>query len=270
MEIPVQLPYVVESVHLHKVLQELVKHVLFFHNQAPGPVDDLMREFQVLDSEGKPACHGAESSPVDERRHQKRRRVTTVERRGLKFVSAVQAFLRVLQPEMLNSCGAEEILLVLGASPTRARVAFNVQLSNRLVNLETPAEPEDPAASSQKKSKEANECARRVIRSLITAGIDAPDVRGPLKLFVLLRAPASSPFTGDFLPKRHFLPLWRKGKKKIHPTVIQLLSKTPSCASSLVQLERDPQVVEGEVNDKIWYQCKYYVKGLRIRTPDSF
>mmetsp|Transcript_44267 Transcript_44267/g.73731 ORF Transcript_44267/g.73731 Transcript_44267/m.73731 type:complete len:268 (-) Transcript_44267:75-878(-) len=265
MEIPVKLAVSVNAHSATKIFQEVVKFVLYFQNQCPGPYDQMLDTVKMLEEEEEE--HVTNSTLVGRR---KRRRTTAGDRRLRKFVRDVEALFELVDAQFLVTSKGTDMLVVLGASPARPKMACLLQWCPNQAALHLPPSEVDDAVLLK---KQASDGARRVIRALIQSALDTKIATGPSKLFVLSRGPVVDTPPPHFLPKRSFQPQWRKGKQIIRPICIKLHNSRAAAAGPV----SEEAGAEGEAvgnehmssGESIWYQSSVSVRGLSVSTPDA-
>ncbi|XP_022634797.1 uncharacterized protein LOC106757460 isoform X3 [Vigna radiata var. radiata] len=100
------------------------------------------------------------------------------------------------------------------------------------------------------RSKAAESLSRKAIRTLISKGAGSVTYPGPIRLFVLIKAPSSFNQPLHFLPKRDF-----RYNRKVVP--LGLLFK---CRN------QNQEMVATASEDLIWFQCRHVIKGLAMNT----
>eukprot|EP00241_Pyramimonas_parkeae_P010339 CAMPEP_0114260364 /NCGR_PEP_ID=MMETSP0058-20121206/20447_1 /TAXON_ID=36894 /ORGANISM="Pyramimonas parkeae, CCMP726" /LENGTH=253 /DNA_ID=CAMNT_0001375593 /DNA_START=207 /DNA_END=968 /DNA_ORIENTATION=+ len=247
MEVSVNLPVrAVDAVLAAVIFREVAKFVLYFQNQSPGPYDDMLRTVQELEAEAE--SQGAVRA----------RRSRTRNRRLLQFVRSAEAIFSSVRSETLAACKATDLLLVLGASPARPKMACQIHLGDSSLVVDPPADGEPPW--EEVTEKQAKDCGRRVVRSLISAAADGPMASGASKLFVLMRAPATETPPANFLPKRCFKAQWKMRRRTVDPIRIMFKCSQQSCKG----IETTDPYVPAIPLDYIWYQSRVFVRGMPV------
>lgn len=246
MLLPVRVPVrVVTAQVAATILREVTKFMLYFQRQSPGPYDEMVEIVHDI-AEMNEADQGSRAGAVRVRRRKTRHK------RLLQFVQHSKALFHLLEPHVLVESRVTDVMLILGASAARPKMAVQLVLGPRGVVTESASV--DPAVLT----KQAADCARRVLRALIQSAADMPMASGPTKLLVLVRAPSDSP-PPEFLPKRTFKPHWKFGRKVFNPLQITLDCDGRATRSLL---ESHPLEDSDAPADLLWYQCRVAVKGM--------
>jgi len=257
----VKLSSPVNAYSAAKIFQEVVKFMLYFQNQCPGPYDEVLQRVQMLEEEEVEDFASVGPAMIGRR---KRRRRTATERRLCKFVHGVEALFKLVDAPFLAASRGTETLVVLGASPARPKMACLLEWCPSHEALQLP-----PCEADAQAKKDAANGARRVIRALIQSALDTKIATGPSKLFVLSRGPVEDAPSPHFLPKRSFQPQWRKGKQTVQPIRIKLHS-AGAVALQEAGGEGDgtalgsvaAQQPLGSTQESIWYQCSCSLRDL--------
>eukprot|EP00238_Polyblepharides_amylifera_P014288 CAMPEP_0196587400 /NCGR_PEP_ID=MMETSP1081-20130531/57361_1 /TAXON_ID=36882 /ORGANISM="Pyramimonas amylifera, Strain CCMP720" /LENGTH=255 /DNA_ID=CAMNT_0041909581 /DNA_START=140 /DNA_END=904 /DNA_ORIENTATION=+ len=249
MEIPVKLKVNIDARVASAIVTEVVKYLLYFQNQSPGPVDQVMQEVKEAADESR--CEKvAESLPSHPANHPppqplqqpqtappcKRRRMKTADRKLCKFVRSVEGVFEFLQPDFLAQIQATDILLILGASAVRPKMACQLHFQSDSSSGFKPSSSEDLSeVGKSKASRQTLDCARQAVRALIVSASEAPVVSGATKMFLLFRAPVSESLPLTFLPKRGYTTQWRRGRAQIKPFLLNFDNASSNGDSEMVE-----------------------------------
>ncbi|XP_057438780.1 uncharacterized protein LOC130730721 isoform X2 [Lotus japonicus] len=162
----------------------------------------------------------------------------------MKSLLNLQTAIKVMINENPN---IEEVILALGASPVRPQHIFVLNFPPGLA----VSKVEDDFA----RSKVAEGLSRKAIRSFISKGAGSVIYPGPIKLFVLIKAPCSFNQPLHFLPKRDF-----RYNRKVVP--LKLLIKCRNQDQEVAN--QDQEVAASTSEDLIWFQCRHVIKGLAM------
>lgn len=259
-EVLVDLPQL--SNHAVRViLKECIKHILFMHGQLPGPYDTLQAQIEKLDSVEEPKTR-------IERRTARSNRSTA--KRLKKFKNELDELLLAIDLALKELPSLCCFLILLGTSMTRPKEIYKLRLSGCLDHSTVESQEtlsntvhEQELEKEHGHKKALNQSCRKVIRTLISSGLPYKE-RGPLKLFMLLEAPANGDNIPGFLPKRGYslkisnvepITIVFEGKQKLRN--VNDDSNNDSIAESNDQENED---------DSMWYLCQVTVKGLRSET----
>ncbi|TKY62458.1 hypothetical protein E2542_SST12314 [Spatholobus suberectus] len=224
---------------------DVVGFVLYMHQQIPSTVQDMSVEFDTMHSEYKQLEMGlgTEVKPSFRRKHVSKMRDIKV---GIKRLDKLMNSLLNIQTAfkiMINEVPTiDGVVLALGASPLRPQHIYVLNFFHAI--------DVSKGADGFARSKAAEGLSRKAIRTLISKGAGSVTYPGPLKLFVLIKAPSSFNQPMHFLPKRHF-----RYNRKVVP--LGLLFK---CR------DQDQEVATTTSEDLIWFQCRHVIKGLAMNT----
>lgn len=245
-----------EAIDRIAILKDIISYILFTHNQIPQPLDLLecnIVENIVIDS--------TVSNPRERRERVRKARVAAKDMRKLdKLKESIQALLCALQAAFLELPHLPSVLLVLGSSPKQPFAAYEVQFL-RISPLFSLSGLHDSQGLGRHFKSEifTRSLSKKITRALVSQDKGLL-FTGPMKLFLFVKAYATSCVPQDFVPKRGYtLPI-----RKAHPTIIQLM-----CASAL---EREGDVatsgmsgcITAKDDDIIWFQYKSNIKGRPV------
>ncbi|XP_057842798.2 uncharacterized protein LOC131052196 isoform X2 [Cryptomeria japonica] len=177
-----------------------------------------------------------------------------------KLITTVSNLLMAVQTMVCEVPEIQVVLLALGASPTHPRHVYEIHFTNK---ESIPMGVQKP--STEKKAR-ADILSRKIIRELISNGAGcAGGYSGPAKLFLLVKAPASIKLPEAFLPKRDYT-----YSKKVKPFRVHITScdgnEEHERSNQFYQVDTtinmDPQNVNPQSNDFIWFHCKHAVQGF--------
>jgi len=224
---------------LTELIEVLVTHVLFFHQQMPCAFNDLKR---ILSDT---------SSMADGDPRRRRRRPGGAERKGAKLLTATNTLLAHL-PAALTAITTTDaaaaaqtgweplvVAVVLGSSLTSPRLVYLLHVPHdgdaRLEGAEGAVGAEGAAAAPRRDG------GRRLLRAIATqCGALADVTPGLCKLHLLLRAPRDAA-----LPAPHFRP--RPGLvlklKRAHLAAVSAASapRSTSGSAGACEVDADPQ-----------------------------
>lgn len=226
-------------------IYDVVGFVLYMHQQIPSTVQDMRVEFDAMHSEYKELemALGTEVKASFRRNHVSKMRDIKV---GIKRLDKLMSSLLNMQTAfkiMINEVPTiDAVVLALGASPLRPQHIYVLNFSHAI--------DVSKVADDFARSKAADSLSRKVIRTLISKGAGSVTYPGPLKLFVLIKAPSSFNQPMHFLPKRDF-----RYNRKVVP--LGLLFK---CR------DQDQEMAATASEDLIWFQCRHVIKGLAMNS----
>ncbi|KAL5135009.1 Preprotein translocase subunit SCY2, chloroplastic [Glycine soja] len=180
-------------------IYDVVGFVLYMHQQIPSTVQDMSVEFDAMHSEYKQLEMelGTEVKPSFRRKHVSKMRDIKVGIKRLdKLMNSllnVQTAFKIMISEIPT---IDDVVLALGASPLRPQHIYVLNFSHE----SGVSKVDDDFA----RSKAADTLSRKAIRTLISKDAGSVTYPGPIKLFVLIKAPSSFNQPMHFLPKRDF------------------------------------------------------------------
>ncbi|XP_014495619.1 uncharacterized protein LOC106757460 isoform X1 [Vigna radiata var. radiata] len=224
---------------------DVVGFVLYMHQQIPSTVQDMAIEFEAMHSEYKELETelGTEVKPSFRRKHVSKMRDIKV---GIKRLDKLMNSLLNLQTAFKIAIDEvptiDGVVVALGASPLRPQHIYELNFSHSI--------GVSKGADDFARSKAAESLSRKAIRTLISKGAGSVTYPGPIRLFVLIKAPSSFNQPLHFLPKRDF-----RYNRKVVP--LGLLFK---CRN------QNQEMVATASEDLIWFQCRHVIKGLAMNT----
>ncbi|XP_010259868.1 PREDICTED: uncharacterized protein LOC104599157 [Nelumbo nucifera] len=252
------------SVVFH-VVKEMVGFVLYMHQQIPAILQDLSHEYDTLQEELKSLDLVRTQTNVKASSQRKHIGNMREVKQGIKKLGKLMNSIFSLQTAiqlMLNEIpDIHEIILILGASPLRPKYVYEMCFSC--------GKSFQGSVNDFSKSKTAETLSRKVIRSLISKGAGSSTYAGPMKLFLLVKAPSTFSLPLHFLPKRDY-----RYSKKISPFRLCIRCRTHD--QDMDASHNDPvasqtasytSIPDSTGNNLIWFQCKHTIKGLASRTP---
>ncbi|RDX84903.1 Preprotein translocase subunit SCY2, chloroplastic, partial [Mucuna pruriens] len=225
-------------------IYDVVGFVLYMHQQIPSTVQDMSVEFEEMHSEYKQLemALGTEVKPSFRRKHVSKMRDIKV---GIRRLDKLMNSLLNMQTAfkiMINEVPTiDGVVLALGASPLRPQHIYVLDFSHAI--------DVSKVADDFARSKAAETLSRKAIRTLISKGAGSVTYPGPIKLFVLIKAPSSFNQPMHFLPKRDF-----RYNRKVVP--LRLLFK---CRNQAQEVAATPS------EDLIWYLSQF-LKGYDAST----
>ncbi|KAK7336742.1 hypothetical protein VNO77_17288 [Canavalia gladiata] len=238
----------IDASPIFHTIYDIVGFVLYMHQQVPSTVQDMSVEFDAMHSEYKQLemTLGSEVKASFRRKHvSKMRDIKMGIKRLDKLMNSLlnlQTAIKIMVKEIPTVDG---VVLALGASPLRPQHIYVLNFSHGIA----VSKDDDHFA----RSKVADGLSRKAIRTLISKGAGSVTYPGPLKLFVLIKAPSSFNQSLHFLPKRDF-----RYNKKVVP--LRLLFK---CRN------QNLEVAAPTSEDLIWFQCRHVIKGLALNTTSE-
>ncbi|OIV89435.1 hypothetical protein TanjilG_21893 [Lupinus angustifolius] len=224
---------------------DVLGFLLYMHHQIPSTVQDMSIEFDSLHSQYKnlEMEMGSEAKASFRRKHLSQMRDI---KRGIKRMDKLMSAFSNIQTAIKLIPNVEEVIFALGATPLRPHHLYILQFSH---GTSLPIVADDFA-----RTKAADALSRKAIRTLISKGVGSVTYPGPMKLFVLVKAPSSFNQPLHFLPKRDF-----RCNRKVVP--LRLLFK---CRN------QDQETAAPTSEDLIWFQCRHAIKGLAMNiTPEE-
>ncbi|KAL1359506.1 hypothetical protein HN51_004817 [Arachis hypogaea] len=229
-------------------VNDVVSFLLYMHLQIPSTVQDMSAEFDTLHSEYKELELAIGTTAKTSFRRQQVSKMRDIKmgiRRMDKFMNTllkVQTAIKVMISQVPTM---EKLVLALGASPLRPLHIYVLNFSHGAART---TDSDDFG-----RNKLAEGLSRKAIRALISKGAGSVNYPGPLKLFLLFKAPSSFNQPLHFLPKRDF---------RYHKQVVPL--------KLLVKCRNQVEEVAVPSEDMIWFQCRHVIKGLAMNTmPDE-
>eukprot|EP00249_Psilotum_nudum_P003974 c17499_g1_i1 orf=219-839(+) len=173
------------------LLKQLVEFVLFMHHQVPDTIEHLQRKWEDLDVDSN------NGQPSNQRQQRGRVRKAVRETKKLrKLTESIQNLISAAREAIQGLPGISSLLLLLGSSPSRPQQAYEVQLFITTSELKTDESCKEMGINAQNLS-------RKLIRALISHDAGSFSL-GPTKLFLMVKAPASSSVPQNFLPKQNY------------------------------------------------------------------
>ncbi|XP_061341390.1 uncharacterized protein LOC133287739 isoform X2 [Gastrolobium bilobum] len=180
-------------------IYDVLGFVLYMHQQIPSTVQDMSIEFDALHSEFKQLemAMGTELKASCRRKHvSKMRDIKLGIRRLDKFMNSLLNVETAIKMIISDIPTIEGVILALGASPLRPQHIYVLDFPHGI--------SVSNVADDFARSKAADGLSRKAIRTLISKGAGSVTYPGPIKLFVLIKAPSSFNQPLHFLPKRDF------------------------------------------------------------------
>eukprot|EP00850_Spirogloea_muscicola_P009609 SM000054S18095 [mRNA] locus=s54:479273:481512:+ [translate_table: standard] len=242
------------NLHFQKLqlaLQEVVKHVLYMHNQIPSTYSDLQRQLNgklaVQRGVGRiPGAHEVvkqlQDTAISESKCRTRRHgMNGLSRRCLKLLKDADQLLLALRRALADVHDIRTMLLILGPSLLRPKVAYVITIDLHRKAAESDAQQHD--------------CARKVIRALIAenSGMQTSS-EVPTRLFLMLQAPMQSKAPEGFLPRWEYIYDQTKVQATTHIRLTEEAS--PTTSMDIEQDHSDKQMM--------WYQCSSSVRGISM------
>ncbi|KAL5982551.1 hypothetical protein ACLOJK_016624 [Asimina triloba] len=185
--------------HLGEQSKELKKRKKLILQQLEDEFDMLHNERKDLES----ILIKSELDATSRRKHNARtREVKQGIRRMEKLMNSISTMVSALQLALSEVPSIESVTLALGGSLSRPQYAYELLFTHITVASESE--------SDWTKSRAAAALSRKVllfaaaIRALVSNGAGAGSYAGPVKLFLLVKAPATFNLPQHFLPKRDF------------------------------------------------------------------
>ncbi|CAN6482016.1 unnamed protein product [Victoria cruziana] len=235
------------------LLEEVIGFLLYVHHQIPSVLQHMEVEFEKLQTE----CESLDSvsmkretrTSLNRKHYGKLREVKRGIRRREKLINSVNSLLSALQLWLDEIPEIHEVICILGASPLRPLHVYKLCFSHGKL-----------ASEGGISSESALFTAIQAIRALVAVGAGGISYSGPMKFFVLVKAPVSVSMPLQFLPRRDF-----KYSKKILPFILNIKLGTRN--QSMDSLEQPSEIafpadVSYDQKEIIWFQCKHAVKGV--------
>ncbi|KAK9282531.1 hypothetical protein L1049_005451 [Liquidambar formosana] len=246
-----------DSSVIFNVVSDVVGFILYMHQQIPSIWQDIALEFDTLHTEYKEletVLTQSEVKASSRRKHAGRlREVKHGIKKLEKLINTVSSLRAALQLMVTEIPDIQGVILILGASPIRPQHVYEMCFSHGRVVSQ--------GGCDFTKSRAAEGLSRKAIRTLISKGAGSASYAGPIKLFLLVKAPSSINLPLHFLPKRDF-----RYNKKVVP--FRLRFKCKSRNQEMDAPHHDSQTVRSinltnsVSNELIWFQCRHVVKGL--------
>ncbi|XP_077218733.1 non-structural protein [Tasmannia lanceolata] len=242
------------------ILKEIIGFVLYMHQQIPNVLQHLELEFDTLRKD----CKNLESVPTNielkissRRKHNGRiREVKQGIRKLEKLMNSISSLLSAIQLTLHEVPDIQRVILILGASVIRPLHVYEIFFSHGRDVFE--------GENDSTKSKVADSLSRKVIRALVSNGAGGGSYAGPMKLFLLVKAPATSNLAQHFLPKRDL-----KYSKKIVPFRLHIKCKIHDRymdeSHHTSQASDSTSLLDSSSNEMIWFQSKHTIKGLACK-----
>ncbi|KAK7242984.1 hypothetical protein RIF29_37766 [Crotalaria pallida] len=225
---------------------DVLGFLLYMHQQIPSTVQDMTIEFDSSHSHYKHLEMelGSEVKASFRRKHLSEMRDI---KRRIKSMDKLMTALSNIQTAIKLIPSVEGVIFALGSTPLRPR---HLYILNFFHSTSLSMVTDDDFG----RTKAAEALSRKAIRTLISKGVGSVTYPGPMKLFVLVKAPSSFNQPLHFLPKRDF-----RYKKKVVP--LRLLFKSRN---------QDQETTAPTSEDLIWFQCRHVIKGLLMNiTPEE-
>ncbi|CAA6654198.1 unnamed protein product [Spirodela intermedia] len=230
---------------IYHVVKEVIGFVLYIHQQIPETLQHLEEEFDRIRK--KLRLWYEESAPAPEseacstrmRKHRLREVKLGIRRRE-KLMASISIPI------------VHGLMLALGGTLVRPQYVYDIVFSHEKID--------SGSSGDGSRSKVANYISRKAIRSLISKGAGGSSYSGPMKLFLLVKAPATLKLPTHFLPKRDF-----KYHKKTVSFRLQIRCKTQKQAFDCLHYSDREDVsahlLDTTSSDLIWFQCRQTIKG---------
>ncbi|XP_004292593.1 PREDICTED: uncharacterized protein LOC101313771 [Fragaria vesca subsp. vesca] len=247
------------SVIFHAI-SEISGFLLFMHQQIPALLQDITAEFDSRCENYKDlelAQREDQVKPALRRKHAGEMREA---KRGIqrfqKLMAGVSHFQTALKTILTETPRFEKALLILGGNPMRPQHVYELSFFS---GRSAGGEEVDFG-----KSRAAEVLCKKAIRGLVTKNVGSVSYPGPLKLFLMVKAPSCFNQPLHFLPKRDF-----KYSNKIVPMRLSFKSKTENQSiDQFLQTGSSNGFAESDSDggDFIWFQCRHVIKGLAFNT----
>ncbi|XP_068661141.1 uncharacterized protein [Aristolochia californica] len=258
MEIETRME-VLERSTICQLVKEIVGFVLYMHQQIPSVLQNLEVEFDSLKEERKnleSVQVQAEIKATSRREHSARvrdvkQRISSLE----KLMNNISDLLSAFEITLNEIPEVSAIVLMLGGSPLRPLHVYELSFSHGRYVLEKEM--------NSNNSRAADLLSKKAIRALLSSGAGSVSYAGPMKLFLLVRAPTAFNLPQHFLPKRDF-----RYSKKVSPSRLHIKCRNLNQETSKSLQDNDTSsLLESASNDMIWFQCKHTIKGLALKSP---
>ncbi|KAK1257567.1 hypothetical protein QJS04_geneDACA017522 [Acorus gramineus] len=188
------------SVVFH-VVKEIIGFILYMHHQIPSVLQHLECEFDNLKNEHKElekvVLPPAEQKASFQRKHNlKIREVKQGIKKLEKLMHAISTFLSAFQVILDQIPDADGVILVLGGSLIRPQHVYELTFSRSGIACRSEY--------GLNRDRVAEILSKKAIRALISTGAGGATYAGPMKLFLLVKAPVTFNLPMHFLPKRDF------------------------------------------------------------------
>lgn len=236
------------------LVKDIIAYVLFTHHQIPQLFAQLEHDtvdHLVVDSNG--------ASSLSERREKNRiaRAMKKEMRNRQKLIGSIQALLDALQAALKELSYIPSVLLILGSSSKQPFAAYDIQFHDV-----SPFSLNEDMQASGKSSNLAiltKSFSKKITRALVSRDT-APSFTGPMKLFMFIKADATSHMPQAFVPKRGYTAQFRKASVRL----LQIIGTTPLASKDDVADSIMDENISS-YSDLIWFQCKMTIKGGQCR-----
>ncbi|CAN6482017.1 unnamed protein product [Victoria cruziana] len=233
------------------LLEEVIGFLLYVHHQIPSVLQHMEVEFEKLQTE----CESLDSvsmkretrTSLNRKHYGKLREVKRGIRRREKLINSVNSLLSALQLWLDEIPEIHEVICILGASPLRPLHVYKLCFSHGKLASEGGTD----CKYVDRSRKIVDVLSRKAIRALVAVGAGGISYSGPMKFFVLVKAPVSVSMPLQFLPRRDF-----KYSKKILPFILNIKLGTRN--QSMDSLEQPSEIafpadVSYDQKEIIWY-----------------
>ncbi|KAF3791670.1 hypothetical protein EJ110_NYTH13826 [Nymphaea thermarum] len=235
------------------LLKEIIGFLLYVHHQIPSVLQHMEMEFEELQTECKiledsVSTKGETRTSLNRKQYGKLREVKRGIRRWEKLMNSVNSLLSALQLWLDEILEVHEVILILGASPLRPLHVYKMCFSHGKLACGGGTDCKDV----DKSRKLADVLSRKAIRALVAVGAGGISYSGPMKFFVLVKAPVSVSMPLQFLPRRDF-----KYSKKILPFRLNIKHGTRNqyvdASEQLSETAFSADALDDDPNEMIWY-----------------
>lgn len=232
------------------IINDIIGFVLYMHQQIPSVLQDMTLDFDGLQTEFtdlEAHLTQPDVKPLVRRKLLSRKREVKLEIKKLqKLMTTISTLRGALQLLIREAPHIHRVVLILGGSPLRPQKAYELLFTHG-----------DNVLSFQgdfSKCKATESLSKKTIRALISTGAGSTSCPGPMRLFILVQAPASLNLPQHFLPKRDF-----RYNRKFVPLKLRFKCKTQDNETNVP--------FNTDTNDLIWFQCRHVIKGLAFQQP---
>ncbi|KAJ4878780.1 Uncharacterized protein Rs2_35834 [Raphanus sativus] len=232
------------------IINDILGFVLYMHQQIPSVLQDMTLDFDGLQTEFtdlEAHLTQPDVKPLVRRKLLSRKREVKLEIKKLqKLMTTISTLRSALQLLIREAPHIHRVVLILGGSPLRPQKAYELLFTHG-----------DNVLSFQgdfSKCKATESLSKKTIRALISTGAGSTSCPGPMRLFILVQAPASLNLPQHFLPKRDF-----RYNRKFVPLKLRFKCKTQDNETNVP--------FNTDTNDLIWFQCRHVIKGLAFQQP---
>ncbi|GAB4816614.1 hypothetical protein N2152v2_003660 [Parachlorella kessleri] len=280
----VQLPSQPTQATCASLVQAVLKHLLYARGHIPYLFDQLLQ--QALEEQEEQEQQQGQD-PGQPRGRRRRTRPKKSDKRRLQFLQRAVALFDTITPELFATNRPTRCFLLLGASTSRPREAYEL-----LLPAAAPVSEELSAAAG---AARADYACRVLLRQLISSALDLPEgtaAEHPGKVYFLMQAAPSQEALG-FSPKPSFRLAMRRG---VHVTLSlgaawvqqqqqgqphqaaeasnpetrgvkqaaesKKADKAVTCGEGSVQASQEA----GEQGGSVWLQSKWVLRGLKCNS----